>query len=403
MSLQGNVLNPAFAGGADPTGLTDSQPAIQAALNSDFAVFFPPGTYRLDSELVITKPKLIECFGGAMTTGYIELGDTVSVNPASTYEQVRFVWNGSSSGNMVRYEISKVFWHGGCFDVQGVSGYDGNIFYLPNRWESQVGGRIDGYGFGVQGATFIGNSNEVRAGTAAPVGVNCDMSVLDRNAAYQYHGIIDIRAVGMDTAMLVTPRGSVDKTANSNEYQIRCRDTKRAVQNLGSADSWLRVWHTGGPIFGSQAEADSTPSVEIALESCVIDLSLFHNFDQGGSGSEWYNSKTYKLDGPGYLNRPLPDAVDRAISISEQQIAARYELARFGATGGTALFGATEAQLQSSSSAVNQSVGKRDGMMVYVTDNATNTAQVPVVVATGGNPTDTWRSTANPTTVYSPS
>jgi Pectate lyase superfamily protein len=47
-----NVLDPQFAGGADPTGTTSSSPAIQAAINAAQAagggeVFIPAGTYKI--------------------------------------------------------------------------------------------------------------------------------------------------------------------------------------------------------------------------------------------------------------------------------------------------------------------------------------------------------------------
>lgn len=44
----GNIIN-MVAAGADPTGATDSAPAIRAALASNRTLFFPPGNYLLDS------------------------------------------------------------------------------------------------------------------------------------------------------------------------------------------------------------------------------------------------------------------------------------------------------------------------------------------------------------------
>jgi hypothetical protein len=41
-----NVLNTAYAGGADPTGAADSSAAIQAALNTGLDVYIPAGTYK---------------------------------------------------------------------------------------------------------------------------------------------------------------------------------------------------------------------------------------------------------------------------------------------------------------------------------------------------------------------
>ena len=44
-----NVVNPAYAGGADPTGSSDSTAAIQAAIDgaAGGVVYFPAGTYRV--------------------------------------------------------------------------------------------------------------------------------------------------------------------------------------------------------------------------------------------------------------------------------------------------------------------------------------------------------------------
>lgn len=48
----GNVLNTAYAGGADPTGSADSTAAIQAALTAGMA-FVPPGTYKVTAPLTV--------------------------------------------------------------------------------------------------------------------------------------------------------------------------------------------------------------------------------------------------------------------------------------------------------------------------------------------------------------
>lgn len=66
-----NVLNTAYAGGADPSGSADSTAAIQAAVNAVSAngtnkVYFPSGTYKISSS--------ITCGGGA-TGGIKCIGD----------------------------------------------------------------------------------------------------------------------------------------------------------------------------------------------------------------------------------------------------------------------------------------------------------------------------------------
>lgn len=48
------VTNPALAGGADPTGSSDSAPAFQAACAAGGLVYVPPGTYILNSQVQVT-------------------------------------------------------------------------------------------------------------------------------------------------------------------------------------------------------------------------------------------------------------------------------------------------------------------------------------------------------------
>jgi hypothetical protein len=54
-----NVLNAAYAGGADPTGAADSAAAFQAAVNAMPAaggvIYFPAGTYRVNSTVTVTQ------------------------------------------------------------------------------------------------------------------------------------------------------------------------------------------------------------------------------------------------------------------------------------------------------------------------------------------------------------
>jgi pectate lyase-like protein len=56
-TIVNNVLNTAYAGGADPTGVSDSTAAIQAAITnlpSGGIVYFPAGTYKVSSTLTCT-------------------------------------------------------------------------------------------------------------------------------------------------------------------------------------------------------------------------------------------------------------------------------------------------------------------------------------------------------------
>src|SRR5215469_15767750 len=59
-----NVLNAAYSGGADPSGVADSTAAIQAALNAASpgqVVTIPAGTYKTTS--VLTVPTGVSLYG----------------------------------------------------------------------------------------------------------------------------------------------------------------------------------------------------------------------------------------------------------------------------------------------------------------------------------------------------
>ena len=51
--------------GADPTGVANSQPAIQAAINSGAVeIIIPSGTYRLNSGLTVSKINAVKKISG---------------------------------------------------------------------------------------------------------------------------------------------------------------------------------------------------------------------------------------------------------------------------------------------------------------------------------------------------
>jgi len=73
-----NVLNTAYSGGADPTGVSDSAAAINAALTAAAsggggAVYLPPGTYKIGSTLTVP--------GGVALTGPPAAVNTAPTGP----------------------------------------------------------------------------------------------------------------------------------------------------------------------------------------------------------------------------------------------------------------------------------------------------------------------------------
>jgi hypothetical protein len=103
-----NVLNAAWAGGADPTGVADSTAAVQAAVTAACAnsgtVFFPAGTYKINTTVDVTGPCKIIGAGMAASTG----GSTVPavvINSSATgglfnFPYQGYLWTGIEFGNL---------------------------------------------------------------------------------------------------------------------------------------------------------------------------------------------------------------------------------------------------------------------------------------------------------------
>ena len=109
-----NVLNAAYAGGADPTGAADSQPAFAAAIAALPAaggtITVPPGTYKLNSTVTATvaptaSVRIIGAGLGATILSYTGTGDAIRMR-ASSYsggwaegcELAHFTIDGTSAG-----------------------------------------------------------------------------------------------------------------------------------------------------------------------------------------------------------------------------------------------------------------------------------------------------------------
>lgn len=75
-----SILNTAFAGGADPTGVADSSAAVNAAMAAGTFAFVPPGTYKIAAALNPTG-----------SSGLIGCGNSS-----------RFTWDGSAVPTLIK-------------------------------------------------------------------------------------------------------------------------------------------------------------------------------------------------------------------------------------------------------------------------------------------------------------
>jgi len=96
-----NVLNAAYAGGADPTGVNDSAPAIQAAVNAlpsaGGRIYLPAGTYKIASTITIAKAGVYLYGDGMLATviNYTGSGDCIRMYSSLPYTSG---WGGGIKG-----------------------------------------------------------------------------------------------------------------------------------------------------------------------------------------------------------------------------------------------------------------------------------------------------------------
>jgi hypothetical protein len=80
-----NVLNPVFAGGADPFGVADSSAAFNAARTAGMVIFVPAGTYKLGSTVgPFTTGQFVMCDPG-VTFSWTGTGDCFRFADTSSY------------------------------------------------------------------------------------------------------------------------------------------------------------------------------------------------------------------------------------------------------------------------------------------------------------------------------
>jgi len=80
--------------GADPTGITDSYAAIQAALNANSSVYIPKGTYRITTELTLNSNQFLHGDGAASVIYSTGGAINNAINLVMAYEKTNIVVEG---------------------------------------------------------------------------------------------------------------------------------------------------------------------------------------------------------------------------------------------------------------------------------------------------------------------
>lgn len=267
--LPGNIENY----GAQLDGVADDTDAIQAAIDSDNAVFIPPGNIKVSSTITITKPKSITCFGESFRSS--EGIDDNRQNPHVLGAQPRFY----PTGNFHLFEVRNLLnWRGGCFDFVNLSSpVDKAVFHIPMDW---LGGEHGGVirnvsAFGNQanhiqandtdGAyiVYVDFENETTTGAlfenwyiqVESRYIKSNFSVTDYNPGYSqnseghyvrsdmtgsYHAIQDeVSDESFFTGVMQAKRGTYNSdVTNLANSAMKIQGTRNVIQDPGLQDFW---------------------------------------------------------------------------------------------------------------------------------------------------------------------
>ena len=391
MALNGNILN--F--GADPTGVNDSAPAIQEAVNSSYPVYVPAGDYRMDSTVSISIAKTIRCETPGILTGYV--GPDGEVDPDTVGEQARFL--PTTNSHVFQIDAQNVKFWGGCVDMQNVSGYNKAAFYCPANANSiTTPNRGLGWVIEIEKVAVIGNYSELRDQTdtdpsniVGAMGVYMDMSNATQVNGYWTHGIFDIQGAGCDVLWYQNPRNAtLNNWTNTHWVKTKAIDCRRSIFDFAGHNSYYWCDHDAGPVFPNQTVADAIGAFRIGngfgLTSPI--QCRFNDFDTGLSGdygSYYHNTKTFDFTGANFyiLDHPSEDDLDRAISLGSPGSRFGINSERYSQTGRLVLPRFTNTQLSDASHEVNTLIKPQGGMVIDSTNNR-------VMFANGSNATSQW-------------
>ena len=294
---RGNVLRQ----GADPTGVADSSAAFQLAADSDYMMVVPPGTYKIDSTVVVTRPKIIQLSGGmsirhGLINGY---GDTSPDQGPNVGEQAHVFTENNI--NLFEFQTEQIHFSGGLLELKHASA-DKACFNLPAVMNGQVAGGVGdygGWGGSITNVVCAGDFNQVIGNGNGAIGVYFNYTNGLANG-YFTHWLVDIKARNLRRGIYCDARQtglSPAQWGNNCQFRVDAQNVKTAIHNesINSCDIWIR--HQGQEVFDTEAEADVTPGLYLRGSGHNIYTAEFFDFNPSNqdSNGHWSNRKTYDM------------------------------------------------------------------------------------------------------------
>lgn len=290
----GNILRY----GADPTGVSDSSPAVQIAMDLDHNVKAPAGDFLISSTVTITKPKLINCEGNWFAR--VVQGDS------AVGEHTRFVV--ATDINMFSIQSESVWFLGGMYHNSATTPTKG-IFYYPLVCNGNLsGGPSDfgGWSGGIRGAFIYGTRDQIQAGiNSGGIGIEFEFTGQTVNWAYWYFMYFDVVLRNFRYGVYMNERDETyNQTANNGFFKLEAQSVKCVIHNPGSFQaSDYEIIHQGFSCFSTEAEAQTTPSIYLRGTKHYINKYRPYDFRDTASSGFYHNQKTYDIISGDFVNR----------------------------------------------------------------------------------------------------
>lgn len=264
-----NVLNTAFAGGADPTGVADSQPAFAAAIAALPAgggnIIVPPGNYKLASGVTFNQNQGMVCAGSTATSiTYTGTGTAITITITGTFT------GGEYAGRFSGFHLS-----GYTAGASAVGIQVGNLQGLDMQ-------DVAVYGFGGKGIYYLHGTGWAEESTVRARVVQCGTYGTATSGAVVFDGT-SFDYGNYDFTIVSSPgtHGVIlQNGAQLRGVSLRVRGNfyARATANTGAV---IAV----APAGGADTSYVTDASFDVAVESAGTAGQIGHTFLLMGSTS----------------------------------------------------------------------------------------------------------------------
>ena len=284
----------------DPTGLTDSYPALQEMADSDYPMDIPPGYFYISQPVIISRPKIITMSQPLLQPFSTDPMFSYDRKPGPNIKQSHTrIWTDKNI-NFFEIRSPQVFFEGGCLDAQNVAGWDKAGFYYP-AISKDSNGRVDGWGGGANNFLVIGSYldmilNKKQGG----FGVYFDFENYTQFGAYWTHMSFIGKVYGVRCGWFSSPRKTqYGHWANTVDIDLEANYSKQSIANNGFDDLRIKSRHQARHVFATREEAESKASIFSRYKIFLEDNTFFDFADEQSSfyGGCWKNSKTVELYG----------------------------------------------------------------------------------------------------------